>query len=405
MSTDFNATDQTQAAGQNDDAWLTMLAVLQGTGYVKKESVQKLLDEVREQGEPPPMPVVSARAALDWLIMNGYTDAQAEQAATERLLEQLRTRTVPDYLLPAMPVLERLDPSLSKAIDEHSKHRMRQAKRKLLLSIGGPLVLAGGYVLWTMFPSTPGCDASSTRKTLMLIAVDVGVSAMHDPKILLSGEGPQSIFFTHETEVGYDDDTGTRACTASIETGGKDSGEKAGYVVERVPGSRSDFRVQMLPVEVIMARYTGSALNKKLGAPVGREAMRTAIVAGLRKLDGDAAELAPSYGKSLPGDDPDAEPKTLADSVQEVLPSADCRALDGGRYACPVQIEYRDQLMGAIGAMPYRQLKGEFVFERDGGGWKVADGFDKTFMQSIVNSRFDAIKGKPDAAAPPPQAQ
>jgi hypothetical protein len=182
----------------------------------------------------------------------------------------------------------------------------------------------------------------------------------------------------------------------------KDVGEKIGYVVERQPGGRRDFRVRTMPVAFVMASYTGSALNRKLGAPVGREAMHAAMVEALHRFDGPQAARAPSsYEQRWRGDD---TPKTMADSVQNVVPTADCREVDSGRYACPVQVEFRDRLLEALGAMSCRLLKGEFVFERDGSGWKVADGFYETFAKSLVSGRI-GIDNETNAAAHPEQGQ
>jgi hypothetical protein len=60
-------------------------------------------------------------------------------------------------------------------------------------------------------------------------------------------------------------------------------------------------------------------------------------------------------------------------------------------------VDYKDNLLSVIGAMPYVQLKGEFVFERDRDAWKVANGFDDKFLNTLVNGRVRNTLGA-DAA-------
>jgi hypothetical protein len=403
MSVDNKVPGKTPDANEYDRAWLGMLAALTGAGYLKVQAVVELLEEAEKTDELPSMPVNTARAALNWLMMNGYTDAQTEHVATEQLLEQLRTCTVPAHVRSDMSALATLDPRFDDAMRQHDKLAMRRFKRWAALGSVGAAVVIGGIVLWTMFPFTPACDARDTRRTLSAIGIGTAMQVSLDSlKFTRKPPAGHLVSFSDETEVGYDEQTGSRACTAKLIVDGKDLGEKTGYVVERVPGSRRDFRVRTMPVEFVMASYTGSALDKKLGAPVGRDAMRAAMVAALHRLDGPLAARAPSSDEPRwRGGD---SPKSMADSVQNVLPTADCRALDSGRYACPVQVEFRDGLLDVLGAMPYRLLKGEFVFERDGSGWKVADGFYEAFAKSLVSSRF-GIDNEANAATHPEQGQ
>jgi hypothetical protein len=177
MSVDNNAPGKKPDGGEYDRAWMGMLAALTSAGYLKAEAVLELLEEAEKTDELPAMPVDTARAALNWLVMNGYSDPQTEHVATEQLLEQLRTYTVPAHVRPDISVLATLDPRFDDAMKQHEKLAMRRFKCRAALTVGGTAVVIGGIVLWTMFPFTPACDASTTKKTLFGLGIEASVRA------------------------------------------------------------------------------------------------------------------------------------------------------------------------------------------------------------------------------------
>ena len=268
---------------------------------------------------------------------------------------------------------------------------------KSILQVIGTVAVLGVLVYWLFLPtSTPSCDSEKIRDTLFRLSLKANIK--NSMQRMRNPEGTASFHFHNPTELGYDKETGTRSCMASIYASirdsdkdyapSRDTGEKIGFTIERDPKDSDGFIVKTAPIEFLTARTASkdkNKTNKNLGAPIGRDAIQTAVVEGLHNIDKNLTARMPSYKNRRPGDN---TPKTYAESVNNVLPTADCRELDEGRYGCPIQIEYRDNLLGAIGASPWKLLKGEFVFVREGKGWKVDDGFDKAFMEAVVRGRF-----------------
>ncbi|MCL2160751.1 MAG: hypothetical protein FWH56_02520 [Betaproteobacteria bacterium] len=265
---------------------------------------------------------------------------------------------------------------------------------KAILKGIGTVAVLGGFVYWLLIPtSTPGCNAKETQNALFRLSIP---STKDITRNMMNPRGSTSFSFRNPTELNYDAETGIRSCMANVFASSRgigedyvpstDTGEKIGFTIERDPDKSGDFIVRTVPIEFLKARIASKdTTDKKFGTPVGRDAMQKAVMAGLRKIDKDTSARMPGLRHQRSRDD---TPLTYADNVKNVLPTADCRELDEGRYGCPVQIEFRDFLLGAIGASPWLLLKGEFVFVREGNEWKVADDFSNTFMQAIVKSRF-----------------
>ena len=269
---------------------------------------------------------------------------------------------------------------------------------KSILKGIGTVVVLGGFVYWLFMPtSTPGCGAKETQDTLFRLTLNANIK--NSMQRLRNPGGSASFHLRNPTELGYDKETGTRSCMASIyarpdESAGlsKDTGEKIGFTIERNPEKSDEFIVRTVPIEFLKARNASKAAadnaskgkaGNDFGAPVGRDAIQAAVMEGLRMIDKN------SYAPSLRNRrSRDGTSFAYADNVQNVLPIAVCRELDENRYGCPLQIEYRDALLGAIGASPWMLLKGEFVLVREGSGWKVDEGFSKAFLEAVVRGRL-----------------
>ena len=373
------------------DAWGATLLAFRAFGYIKPEDAERFFNDTSES-DGWPTADDSPRAIFDWLTLNRYTDTATGQTATEQLLARLRDRKLSPDQIRLVNVIRKLDPRIERALARHNRGSLFQ----FFALCCGVLAVVGGGIYWLLSPSAaPDCDARNVTAALFSIGLDAALKNQMSPSAILSHQDSHSVLFTKYTEVGYDKENRTRACKADILLDAENTGEQIGYIVAPASdkNSHDDFEIRTMPVEFLTARYTGAALNKNLGQPVGREAIQAAVMAGLNELDRKVSARSPAFS----GRNDDQIP-TLADRVSSVLPTADCRQLSADRYTCPVQIEYKDPLLAALSRImgsPYKLLDAEFTFERNGGGWKVGDDFDETFSKAIVGSRVDAIKEKP----------
>ncbi|AZQ54523.1 hypothetical protein [Burkholderia cenocepacia] len=371
-----------------DDNRATLLIALQAGGYLTEEQAARATERLRNT--PAELPETdSARKMLDWLIVEGYTTADAEAKATHELLDGHATSA--DEKLVLMTMLEEIDPPrFEQRLNETVASVQRaQKKKQMLIGFGGlaAALAVGAYLLWPA--SAPACGASSTTKALGALMFRARMDMMRkNPMQMLDKDSAPFPRVSNPREVGYDDANRARGCLADVSIA--DEHTTFGYVVQHDDKDKSAFVVQMLPPEYVTARYSAQGLDPKLGAPLGRDVISAAFMAGVAQVDKNVSERSPSYGKPLPGDD---EPTTLTSSVLGVMPAADCKQIDGDHVSCPLLIDYRDRLLGAIGAPSMLQLKGDFTFIKDGSGWKTADDFDKTLMQAIVARRVAKVYG------------
>ncbi|MEN2468563.1 hypothetical protein ACN22W_26080 [Burkholderia theae] len=371
-----------------DDDRASLLIALEAGGYVTEEQAARVTQRLKDA--PAELPDTdSARTLLDWLIAEGYTTSEAETKATQELLDGRFADVRAKLIL--MKLLEEIDPPrFEQRLTETVASIQREQKRKqALIGVGGLAVAlaVGAYLLWPA--STPACGASSTVKTLSSLMFDARMDMMRKNPMQMLDQGSTTFpRVSNHREVGYDEANRSRGCLADLSVA--DEHTTLGYVVRQDDKDKSTFVVQTFPSEYVTARYSAQGLNPKLGAPLGRDVIGTAFMAGVAQLDKSVSERSPSYGKPMPGDD---EPTTLTSSVLGVMPAADCKQLDGDHVSCPLLIDYRDRLLGAIGASSMLQLKGDFTFVKDGSGWKTADDFDKTLMQAIVARRVAKVYG------------
>ncbi|MGS0891830.1 hypothetical protein ACVBGC_04595 [Burkholderia stagnalis] len=375
-----------------DDDRVSLLVALEAGGYLTEEQAGRATQRLKDK--PDEFPVTdSVRTLLDWLIAEGYTTREAEAKATQDLLDADFTDVRAKLVM--LKMLGEIDPPRFDARFNElvATHRRGQKTKQALIGVGGLAVAlaVGAYLMWP--DSTPTCDASSTTKTLNSLMFDARLDMMRKNPMQMLDQGAKTYpNVDNYREVGYDETNGSRGCIADLSVA--DEHTTLGYIVRHDDKDKSAFVVQTFPSEYVTARYSAQGLNPKLGAPLGRDVIGTAFMAGVARLDKSVSEQSPSYGKSLAGDD---EPSTLTSSVLGVMPAADCRQVDGDHVSCPLLIDYRDRLLGAIGAPSMLQLKGDFTFVKDGNGWKTADDFDKTLMQAIVERRVAKVYG--DAAA------
>ncbi|MPV65009.1 hypothetical protein [Burkholderia sp. BE17] len=382
----FEQAGPTESTEHDDRA--SVLMALEAGGYLTEEQAARVTQRLKDA--PAVLPDTdSARTLLDWLIAEGYTTSEVEAKATQELLDgnfaDVRAKLV------LMKMLEEIDPPrFEQRLNETVASIQREQKKKqVLIGVGGLAVAlaVGAYLLWPA--STPSCSASSTVKTLASLMFDARMNMMRkNPMQMLDQSSTTFPRVSNHREVGYDEANGSRGCLADLSVA--DDHTTLGYVVRHDDKDKSSFVVQAFPSEYVTARYNARGLDPKLGAPLGREAIGTVFMAGVAQLDKNVSDRSPSYGKPLPGDD---EPTTLTSSVLGVMPAADCKQIDGDHVSCPLLIDYRDRLLGAIGAPSMLQLKGDFTFVKDGSGWKTADDFDKTLMQAIVARRIAKVYG------------
>ncbi|KML48705.1 hypothetical protein VL15_29075 [Burkholderia cepacia] len=380
--------EQAGPPDSTDDDRASLLIALEAGGYLTEEQAARVTQRLKDA--PAELPDTdSARTLLDWLIAEGYTTSEAEAKATQELLDGHFSDVRAKLIL--MKLLEEIDPPrFEQRLNETVASIQREQKRKqALIGVGGLAVAlaVGAYLLWPA--STPACGTSSTVKTLSSLMFDARMDMMRKNPMQMLDQGSTTFpRVSNHREVGYDEANRSRGCLADLSVA--DEHTTFGYVVRQDDKDKSTFVVQTFPSEYVTARYSAQGLNPKLGAPLGRDVIGTTFMAGVAQLDKSVSERSPSYGKPMPGDD---EPTTLTRSVLGVMPAADCRQIDGDHVSCPLLIDYRDRLLGAIGAPSMLQLKGDFTFVKDGSGWKAADDFDKTLMQAIVARRVAKVYG------------
>lgn len=369
-------------------ATASLLTALEAGGYLTEEQAARVAQRLKDA--PAELPDTNyARTLLDWLIAEGYTTREAETKATQELLDghfgDIRAKLV------LMQMLKSLDPlRFERRLSETVELVQREHKKKqMLIGFGGlaAALAVGTYLLWPA--QAPACTASSTIKTLNSLMFDARMDTIRKNPMQMLEQGSTSFpTVSNHREVGYDEATRARGCLADLSVA--DEHMTLGYVVRRDDKDKSEFVVQTLPSEYVAARYSVRGLDPKLGAPLGRDVIGTTFMAGVAQLDKSVSARSPSQGWAPPGDD---DPTTLTNGVLGVMPAADCKQLGGDRVSCPLLIDYRDPLLGAIGAPSMLQLKGDFTFVKDGSGWKTTDDFTETLLQAIVARRIAKVYG------------
>ncbi|MFA8326017.1 hypothetical protein [Burkholderia ubonensis] len=374
---------------REDDARHGMLVVLEVGGYLTEEQAGQARQRLKDK--PDEIPVSDdIRHLLDWLIVEGYTTAEAEAKATRNLMETRFDNIRAQLVL--LQLLKDLDPTqFERRFDELVKlTQSEQKRRQAFIGLGGLAVALaiGAYLLWPA--STPTCGASETVKALNSIMFDVRMDMIRKNTMATRDLGSETYpRISNHREIGYDESNRSRGCVADM--GIADLHTNIGYVVRPNEKGKGDFVMQTFPPEYVIARYNERGLNPKLGAPVGREAISTAFMAGVVGFDSKVSRMSPSYGKPFPGDD---TPTTMESSVLGVVPAADCKQIDSDHVSCPLLIDYRDRLLGAFGAPSMLQLKGDFTFVKDGSGWKTADDFSETLTKALVERRIAKVYGE-----------
>ena len=371
-----------------NDAPASLLMALEAGGYLTEEQAARVAQRLKDA--PAELPDTNyARTLLDWLIVEGYTTREAETKATQELLDghfaDIRAKLV------LMQMLKTLDPlRFERRLSETVASIQREHKKKqMLIGFGGlaAALAVGTYLLWPA--QAPACTASSTIKTLNSLMFDARMDMMRKNPMQMLEQGNTSFpTVSNHREVGYDEATRARGCLADLSVA--DEHTTLGYVIRRDDKDKSDFVVQTLPSEYVAARYSIRGLDPKLGAPLGRDVIGTTFMAGVAQIDKNVSARSPSQDWAPSGDD---DPTKLTNGVLGVMPAADCKQLGGDRVSCPLLIDYRDPLLGAIGAPSMLQLKGDFTFVKDGSGWKTTDDFTETLLQAIVARRIAKVYG------------
>ncbi|MCR4465960.1 hypothetical protein [Burkholderia sp. SCN-KJ] len=378
-----------QTEPSENDARDSLLMVLEAGGYLTEEQAARVAQRLKDA--PAELPDTNyARTLLDWLIAEGYTTHEAEAKATHELLDGHFADIHTKFVL--LQMLKTLDPPrFEQRLSETVASIQREHKKKqMLIGFGGlaAALAVGAYLLWPA--QAPACAASSTIKTLNSLMFDARMDTMRkNPMQMLEPGNTSFPTVSNHREVGYDEATRARGCLADLSVA--DQHTTLGYVIRRDDKDKSEFVVQTLPSEYVAARYSVRGLDPKLGAPLGRDVIGTTFMAGVAQIDKDVSARSPDHGWTPPGDDD--VPATLTNGVLGVMPAADCKQLGGDRVSCPLLIDYRDPLLGAIGAPSMLQLKGDFTFVKNGSGWKTADDFTETLLQAIVARRIAKVYG------------
>ena len=374
-----------------DDDRLTTLAVLEFREYIGAEPAeaarQRLIEHPEIQFETG-----ATRQLLDWLIAENYTDRDTEEKATLRTLQWSEDQSVEiDKRLAILMFTRAIDSRIDARLHALAADRQKKkAKTSLLINAAVVIVILGGFGIYKLMPdSTPSCTSSSTTSALDSLFFEGAMKSMAGAQMLANGGLPHA---RNYREVGYDSRDHSRGCLADIGSGTEKT--QIGYMVRRTPDDQDKFAVQAFPPEYISSRYDAATLNNTFGKPVGRENMESAIKAALTQVDDQVHGPAAQSQKA-----DDDQPASLAESVLDVVPTADCKQVADGRQSCPVTIDYRDDLMAIVGAPAVTRVRGEFVFLKNGGQWAASDDFPEAFMKAVVGGRIDRLQQRKAAAA------
>lgn len=250
------------------------------------------------------------------------------------------------------------------------------------------------------------CTDKQVAKTLRLSLFQAMTQArMANPLATARSPGPNMLLaeFKDVRELGYIEAERARACEAMLQVG--DASTPVTYVIRGdEPGKTTVSTGNDRMVRARFALVDKDGKLPALGLPPGQANLQSALAAGVRALEAGAAQRGPrsaararqeAASADARAGVPGAEP---ADTIGQVLPLANCEAQRREIYRCRVLMPYRDRLMHAIGRAEMQLMEAEFDFVREAEGWRVAEGFQKQYLDAIVRARMAEMTGEASAA-------
>ena len=224
-----------------------------------------------------------------------------------------------------------------------------------------PLLIAGLAWYWFSSYAVPQCDAPDT-----VAAMTTGDMRLHDIR-----------------QAGYAWPQKIRGCLATVTTNGKSL--QYAYTVSRVEGRRNSRIVHdYAQPALVQARFGKIAWHGGFApqaAPIGREALLQAMLAGMDGLRGKPL-LFPDLGMLL-------SPQHYRE-IADVEALAPCRTVAPGIQSCRLLVERNDmshmtprRAPTTVWALSVLQ-QGEFTFQRskDGDSWSVTPQFRQELDQA-----------------------
>lgn len=370
------------------------IEVLFNDGLIDAETRDTALVETPIAGTVAAAPV----ATLAWLVTEGPLererfDALRAQVAAEPAFAMAAERA---RIVAEAQALIEADEQAVKAWQASAQRSRRIGAWKFIVAVA---VIGGGLGWYAFAPaSVPACDAASTRKTLdslmRRVAMDVRMRHL-DPN---GGAVIETPSVGSMREVGYRKPERVRGCVAVMTRG--DSRESMAYTIGPTEPKSDEMVVRGADIAIVEARFghldaDGRPLYN--AEPIGREAMEKAFREGAAPLTAaPSMRTRPRNDSGLVRKDPNRSRE-----IAEIEPTGPCRKLDDGAgHACPLVIEYNDNLLGALtGGDTSLPVTGEFTFVEDNGNWRVSDDFPKTFVRRVLEARLSSM-GVTDAALP-----
>ncbi|HSC81867.1 MAG TPA: hypothetical protein VLC08_16020, partial [Chitinolyticbacter sp.] len=350
--------------------------------YIKPAQRKALIASI----EPIPAQAATLAGLLAWLQSKGEI---SEAACTERTRELCQAqRDNPN--LRALEFLSEIAPQeVEEIMHFHERRQHSESRRALLNTVAFFALLVIGGLIYLFWPvRAPSCDDSDTQATLEKLWFTTSVRTRTE-HLLLGDKAIPSHSFKDMGELGYDEESDTRACKVTLVMDGEPS--PLGFLIH--PADKGDgdhYQVQMRPLEYVTARFGKNAYARDLGQPIGAAILDTAVRDGIKAMNEGNASL--RRLRRMRNED-DAE-----DPVLGVLPTANCSKLAGGLQSCPVLIDYDDALQSLVGGSGLVQLHAKVTLQQSAGQWRVTEHFAEEFAKALLETRMAHLPGK--TAAP-----
>ncbi|WP_255991965.1 hypothetical protein [Chitinolyticbacter albus] len=358
--------------------WQAGVNQLSQFGYIEPAQRKALI----ASSEPIPAQAATLAGLLAWLQEQGGISAAA---CTERTRELcLAQRDTPN--LRALEFLAEIAPQgVEEIVQFHELRRHSESRRALLNTVAFFALLVIGGLIYLFWPvRAPSCDDSDTKATLekMWFTTSVQTSTQ---RLLQGDKAIPSHSFKDMGELGYDEESDTRACKVTLVMDGEPS--PLGFLIHPADkGDGDNYQVQMRPLEYVTVRFGKNAYARDLGQPLGAAALDTAVRDGIQQINESSTAL-----RRLHQDDAE-------DPVLGVLPTANCSKLAGGLQSCAVLIDYDDALQSLVGGSGLVQLHAKVTLQQSAGQWRVTEHFAEEFAKALLETRMAHLPGK--SAAP-----
>ncbi|AMC34512.1 hypothetical protein VN23_07805 [Janthinobacterium sp. B9-8] len=365
--------------------YLQQLQVLGFLAHAQYQNLQASLDT----GALSEYDDASINGLLDYLIASHYIPQQeAEQRKTYLFSGQVETSLLTESFIHALKALDfdrttsmlQVRQEQNKASD---KRIVRWGCAVLVLFIVGVIGFKGlkqQAVTEPLPATTLLCNAENVESS-----VSVTLYQMEAKNNLFrpSANKEQQRSHIHPAEeIGYDQQSGSRACRVVFES----EGEKiaVGYLIAPEKEKTESFSLTFRPVDFLSVRFGPKALDPALSGPLSSEVLNQAVRDGLKSIDA-AVENKGARGLK--------DKTSRIDGLWGVLPDGKCTSSAKEQLSCPVLIDYTASLLTAMEGSVDLQFKATIDLKKVGDKWVVGDDFISQFMKPLALARVKKMVG------------